>query len=90
MPRWKRAYAPRLLSGDPREYFFLNLPSEVKDGIKDIARTERKSGSWVVEEAVYSYFGLERPPMHRTRLDHERHRTKRKRRRARTHHRVDS
>lgn len=53
--------APRLESGDTRLAVFLNLPPEVKDGLRNIAMHEHQSISWVLEQAVYDYFGISRP-----------------------------
>jgi hypothetical protein len=63
MKKRPRTFAPRLTSGDCREVFWCCFPPEVKDGIQQIARIEHKSANWVMEEAVYSFFGLERPAM---------------------------
>lgn len=63
-----RQIAPRLESGDSRIHVFLNLPDEVKEGLMAIARAENppQSVSWVLEQAMYDYFGLDRPAFKRS------------------------
>lgn len=56
-----RIIAPRLANGRPRANFGSRMPEEVKEGLRAIARRERKSMSWVVEEVVIDYFDLKRP-----------------------------
>ena len=56
MARRRRTIAPFLLSREPREVFWLNLPGLVKHGIHEIARHERQSASWVVEQIVTEFF----------------------------------
>ena len=63
--RIKTKYSPRLLNGDVRIRFHSQLPDSVKDGLRDIARRERKSMSWVIEEVIIDYFGL-KPPKYKT------------------------
>jgi hypothetical protein len=60
----KRQIAPRLASGRSRVPFGHGLPDAIKDGIRAIATHERKSMSWVMEEAIIDYFGL-RPPKYK-------------------------
>lgn len=57
----KRTIAPRLANGDTREAFGHGLPPEVKDGLRAIARRERKSMSWVLEQVIIQYFHLPEP-----------------------------
>lgn len=56
-----RQIAPRLANGDSRVGFGHRLPVEVKEGLRQIARSENKSMSWVMEEVIIRYFGLRRP-----------------------------
>ena len=63
---WKRHIAPRLASGRSREPWGGRLPEEIKYGIYQIARREKKSVSWVLEEVVTAFFGL-KPPDYLTR-----------------------
>jgi hypothetical protein len=53
--------APRLANGDSRVKDYGRLPSDVKEGLRDIARMEGKSMSWVKEEVILQFFGLKRP-----------------------------
>lgn len=57
----KRIIAPRLANGKSRVGFGHGLPEEIKEGIRDIAREEGKSMSWVMEEVIIKYFGFKRP-----------------------------
>lgn len=59
--RKKIQIAPRLAGGLVRENFGSRMAPDVKDGLRAIAKHERKSMSWVVEEIVIDYFGLRRP-----------------------------
>lgn len=56
-----RTIAPRLANGRPRVRFGHGFPPAIKEGLRSIARRERKSMSWVLEEVVIDYFNLERP-----------------------------
>lgn len=56
-----RIIAPRLANGRLRVRFGSSMPNPIKEGLRAIARRERKSMSWVVEEVVIDYFSLERP-----------------------------
>ena len=53
--------APRLASGHVRDSLYGRLPAEIKSGLRTIARMERKSMSWVIEEVVIDYFGMRAP-----------------------------
>lgn len=57
----KLRIAPKLASGDSRVKDYGRLPAEIKEGLRDIARHERKSMSWVKEEIIIDYFGFKRP-----------------------------
>lgn len=57
----KRIIAPRLFSGERRVSNGHGLPPEIKEALKDIAKDEGKSLSWVLEEVIYDYFKLRRP-----------------------------
>lgn len=63
MPQKKQPlmFAPRLISGVCRERLYNGLPPDIKEGLRAIARAERKSMSWVVEECLIDYFNLKRP-----------------------------
>jgi hypothetical protein len=51
----KRQIAPRLANGEARVPFWNSLPKEFKLAIMDIARDERKSASWVVQEILIDW-----------------------------------
>jgi hypothetical protein len=53
--------APRLVSGETRVRLGNRLPPDIKEGLREIARLEGKSMSWVVEEVIIRYFRLPRP-----------------------------
>lgn len=57
----KRTISPRLSSGDSRIPFGHGLPEGVKAGLRAIARRERQSMSWVLEQVIIEYFGLKAP-----------------------------
>lgn len=57
----KLRIAPRLANGDSRLKLYGRLPEGVKEGLRNIAKNEGKSMSWVVEEVVIDYFGLKAP-----------------------------
>jgi hypothetical protein len=59
--RGPKIIAPRLLSGDRRETIGHGLPPHIKEGIRDIARKENKSVSWVLETIIIEYFGFSKP-----------------------------
>ncbi len=58
---YKKQIAPRLLSGDSRMAFSCNFPPEIKEGLFAIARKEKKSVNWVMENVVIDYFDLKKP-----------------------------
>jgi predicted transcriptional regulator len=37
------------------------LPSEIKEGLRKIARLENKSMSWVMEQVIIRYFHMKQP-----------------------------
>lgn len=53
--------APLLLNKDTRIINQHRLPESVKAGLREIARIENKSMSWVLEQAIIDYFGLITP-----------------------------
>ena len=57
----KQQQAPRLANGDSRVKDYGRLPEDVKEGLRDIARLEGKSMSWVKEEVIIDYFNLRKP-----------------------------
>jgi hypothetical protein len=57
----KKQISPRLLKGGWREPLYHGLPPEVKHGLTAIAKAERKSTAWIIEEAILDYFGLKNP-----------------------------
>lgn len=57
----RRIIAPRLASGECREPFGHGLPPGVKAGLRAIARRERQSMSWVLEQVIIDYFRLPKP-----------------------------
>ena len=59
--RRPRMIAPRLADGQKRENFGHGLPPQIKDGLREIARHENKSMSWVMEEVIIRYFHLKQP-----------------------------
>lgn len=58
---YRKQIAPRLLDKECRENYTGGLPPEVKEGLYAIARKEKKSVSWVLEQLIIDYFGLKRP-----------------------------
>jgi hypothetical protein len=56
-----KTIAPRLFSGERRESIGHGLPPAIKMGIRQIARAENKSVSWVLEEIIIRYFGFKKP-----------------------------
>ncbi len=50
--------APRLVSG---ECTGGGLPPDIQQGLKDIARAENKSVSWVKEQCIIKFFRLDKP-----------------------------
>lgn len=56
-----REIAPRLVSGECRVTIGHGLPPAVKQGLIAIARSERRSLSWVLEQVLIRYFKLEKP-----------------------------
>lgn len=56
-----RRISPRLASGESREPFGHGLPPDIKQGLRRIAASERKSMAWVLEEVIIDYFKLRRP-----------------------------
>lgn len=61
MGKVKRTIAPRLASGKPRVSFGHGLPEEIKEGLRSIAKAERESMSWVMEQVIIRYFKLPKP-----------------------------
>jgi hypothetical protein len=57
----KQKQAPRLANGDSRVKDYGRLPEAIKEGLRDIARLEGKSMSWVKEEVIIEFFKLRRP-----------------------------
>lgn len=57
----RRKIAPLLRNGDPRVRLYGRLPDAVKEGLRRIAKSERKSMSWVIEEVIIDYFELPIP-----------------------------
>lgn len=56
----RKEIAPQLIHGW-RDKTYGRLPHYVKEGLKDIARSENKSLSWTVEEVIIRFFGFKRP-----------------------------
>ena len=61
MRRKPRTISPRLFSGEIREAIGHRLPPEIKEGLKEIAKSENKSVGWVLEEIIIDYFGFKQP-----------------------------
>jgi hypothetical protein len=72
-----RQIAPRLANGDSRVSFGHGLPESIKNGLRSIARRERKSMSWVMEEVIIDYFKLARPKYKEPNAAHRTHHRKR-------------
>lgn len=53
--------APKLANGECRVKDYGRLPEEIKEGLRDIARDEGKSMSWVKEQVIIRYFRLDKP-----------------------------
>jgi len=58
---YKKHIAPRLANGKSREAWGGRLPEAIKYGLYQIARREGKSVSWVMEEVIIQFFGLNQP-----------------------------
>jgi hypothetical protein len=58
---YKKQIAPRLINKEKRENYAGGLPPEVREGLFAIARKEKKSVSWVLEQVIIDYFGLKKP-----------------------------
>lgn len=59
---YKKRIAPRLASGRAREHHYTGgLPESIKYGLYQIARRERQSVSWVLEQIIIRYLGLDQP-----------------------------
>jgi hypothetical protein len=59
--RHKITIAPRLASGERRVNDYGRLPLEVKEGLRAIAKSEKKSMSWVKEQVIIRFFQLHKP-----------------------------
>lgn len=57
----KHEIAPKLATGECRVKDYGRLPEAVKEGLRDIAKGEGKSMSWVKERIIIKYFGLDKP-----------------------------
>jgi hypothetical protein len=53
--------APKLASGEVRVKDYGRLPEDIKEGLRAIAKDERKSMSWVKEQVIIEFFKLKRP-----------------------------
>jgi len=53
--------APRLYNNHIRIKFGHGLPEEIKEGLKEIARKDNISMSYLLEEIIIDYFNLPRP-----------------------------
>jgi hypothetical protein len=62
-------FAPRLASGSSRVRVYAAWPEDIKEGLRAIARLERKSMNWVIEQVIIRYFRLERPDYVKTKRD---------------------
>lgn len=56
-----KTIAPYLLNRDIRLENHTRLPESIKLGLREIARLENQSMSWVLEQAIIDYFGLIEP-----------------------------
>lgn len=56
-----RTTAPRLADGRSRVKLYGRLPEDIKEGLRKIARMERRSMSWVNEEVIIRFFRMARP-----------------------------
>lgn len=56
-----RQYSPRLFNGDIRLRAWHKLPESVKNGLRNIAKNENKTMSWVLEQVIIDYFDLKPP-----------------------------
>jgi len=56
----KRKYAARLLSKESRNRITQQLPPDVLDIVQTIARGEKKSVSWIVEQIIVDYLNLDK------------------------------
>lgn len=53
--------APRLADGRSRVKLSGRLPEDIKEGLRQIARMERRSMSWVNEEVIIRFFQMQQP-----------------------------
>ncbi len=53
--------SPKLANGDKRVRDYGSLPLDIKEGLRDIAKHEKQSMSWVKEQVIIDYFGLKPP-----------------------------
>lgn len=56
-----KTIAPRLANGRHRVPFGHGLPPAIKEGLREIAKKEKQSMSWVLEQVIIDYFSLPRP-----------------------------
>jgi hypothetical protein len=59
--KYTKTIAPRLVSGDCRENYTGGLPPYIREGLRKIARDERQSVSWVLEQVIIKFFNLKQP-----------------------------
>lgn len=62
MPKkYTKQIAPRLYSGESRDTYSGGLPPYIREGLRKIARDERQSVSWVLEQVIIKFFRLKQP-----------------------------
>lgn len=61
MKKKTRTYAPSLERGYRKLNVWLRLAPSVRYGLEQIAKQEKKSINWVLEEVIVYYFHLEEP-----------------------------
>lgn len=58
---YHKEIAPRLVNGDCRLNVSLNLPPDIKEALRYVARKDRKSVSWLLEFVIIQYFEFDEP-----------------------------
>ena len=53
--------APRLANGQTRDTYGGRLPPAIRAALRVIARDERQSVSWVMEQVIIDYFQMKTP-----------------------------
>jgi hypothetical protein len=60
--KYTKTIAPRLYSGECRDTYSGGLPPHIREGLRKIAKDERQSVSWVLEQIIIDHFPNLRKP----------------------------